>query len=78
MIRRDIINVVGDLEAFIDRLLPHTEEENCQHSISDFLQEYFENKNKIRIGVGRPDTSSNNQQTQQQPEHPRATEDEMT
>jgi len=46
MIRKDIINVVGDMECFIDRLLAHTKEENCQHSVSDFLQEYFDNKNK--------------------------------
>lgn len=61
MIRNSNVRIIGDMEFFIDSLLAHTEEENCQHSISDFLQEYFDNKNKIGIGVGRPETSSNNQ-----------------
>jgi hypothetical protein len=60
MTQRNIVNVVGDMESFLDSLLAHAEEENCQHTISDFLREYFDNKNKI--GVGRPETSSNNQQ----------------
>lgn len=63
------------MESFIDSLLAHTEEENCTHSINDFLQEYFDNKNKN--GVGRQDTSSNSQQ-QAEPYHPSSTNDEMT
>ena len=38
--------IIGDMESFLDRLLAHTEEENCTHSINDFLQEYFDNKRK--------------------------------
>ncbi|MGH9996558.1 MAG: hypothetical protein ACRD7F_00950 [Nitrososphaeraceae archaeon] len=51
MIRRDIISVIGDMENFLDSLLLHTEEENCNHSVSDFLQEYFDNKNKNKNKV---------------------------
>ena len=60
MRQKNVNNVIVDTEKIIDSLLTHMEEENCTHSINDFLQEYFDNKNKI--GVGRPDTSSNNQQ----------------
>ena len=49
MIRRDIISVMGDVENFIDSLLSHTKEENCTHSVNDFLQEYFDNKNKNKV-----------------------------
>jgi hypothetical protein len=45
MIRENIISVIGDIENFLDCLLAHTEEENCTHSINDFLQEYFDKKN---------------------------------
>lgn len=48
MSQRNIISVVGDLESFLDSLLAHTKEGNCQHSVSDFLQEYFDNKNGRR------------------------------
>ena len=51
MSQRNIISVVGDLENFLDSLLAHTEEENCQHSVSDFLKEYFDNKNKNKNKV---------------------------
>ncbi|HEY9398451.1 MAG TPA: hypothetical protein VIP29_00990 [Nitrososphaeraceae archaeon] len=46
MTQRNIISVVGDIENFLDSLLAHAEEEDCQHSVSDFLKEYFDKKNK--------------------------------
>jgi hypothetical protein len=52
MIRKDIISVVGDMENFLDSLLAHTEEENCTHSVNDFLQEYFDKKNKVMASPG--------------------------
>jgi hypothetical protein len=45
MTQENIISVVVDIENFLDSLLAHTEEENCTHSINDFLQEYFDKKN---------------------------------
>jgi hypothetical protein len=56
--RSNIINVVGDMETFLDRLLAHVEEENCQHSISDFLQEYFDKKNNVMASLGPQQDSS--------------------
>lgn len=66
MIRRDIINVVGDMENFLDSLLAHTEEENCQHSVPDFLQEYFDKKNGRISGLpnGRHERGTNDSNLQ--------------
>jgi hypothetical protein len=58
MTQRNMINVVGDMENFIDSLLAHAEEDNCTHSVMDLLAEFFDNSNKNR-GVGRPGQASN-------------------
>lgn len=57
MTQRNIANVVGDMENFIDSLLSHAEEDNCTHSITDLIEEFFDNRNKK--GVGRPGKASN-------------------
>jgi hypothetical protein len=60
MTQRNIISVIGDMENFLDSLLAHTEEENCQHSVSDFLQEFFDNSNSNsnRKMAGKPGQTS--------------------
>jgi hypothetical protein len=35
------VRIIGDMESFIDRLISHTEEENCTHSVMDLLAEFF-------------------------------------
>jgi hypothetical protein len=50
MTQKNIISGIGDMENFLDSLLAHTEEENCQHSVSDFLQEFFDNSNRKMAG----------------------------
>jgi hypothetical protein len=52
MARNSNVRVIGDIESFIDSLLAHTEEENCTHSINDFLQEYFDKKNNVMASLG--------------------------
>jgi len=55
MTQRNIINVVGDMENFIHRLLSHAQEDNCTHSVMDLLDEFYDNKNNNKIGVGPQD-----------------------
>lgn len=38
--------IFGSMDLLISSLLAHAEEENCQHSISDFLEQYFDIKHK--------------------------------
>jgi hypothetical protein len=39
----NIIDVVDDIESFIDKLLTHAKEEKCNHSVMDLLDEFFDN-----------------------------------
>ena len=40
----DIHIVIGDVEKFVGRLLFQVKQDNCTHSISDLLDEFFNNK----------------------------------
>jgi len=42
------VRIIGDMESFIDRLISHTEEENCTHSVMDLLEEFYNSNYKDR------------------------------
>lgn len=63
MIDRRITALMVEMEQFIDRLLSHSREKNCTHTITDLLCEFFDNKEGISLTTGHT-------QDKQQPDLP--------
>jgi|RhiMetdeSRZDD1v2_1073273.scaffolds.fasta_scaffold82303_7 hypothetical protein len=45
MTQKNLLNVIGDVDNFIDRLINHANEDDCKLTINDLLTELFDISN---------------------------------